>query len=549
MLTALSIRDFVIVESLELDFAPGFSVLSGETGAGKSILIDALSLALGERGDAGVVRAGRPRADITASFVTHEPARAWLIAHELEDDGAALLRRSVDAAGRSKAWINGTPVTLAQLRELGELLVDIHGQHAHQSLLRPAEQRRLLDHQGGHESLADEVAAAYRDWKRLAEERERVEHSAQALAEERDRVAFQVAELDKLALEPGEWTELDAEHQRLAHAASLIEGAQSAVDTLDEAEGAVLGQLAGCANRLGHLAQIDARLKNAAETLESARIQVQEAVYELNDYLGRVEVDPARLAVVEARIAAAHELARKLRCEPEALPERRTELTARLATLAAAADLDELKRREQAAAQEFEARARVLTTARERTALALSRAVTDGMQTLAMAGGRFAAVLQPCPPSAHGLEDIEFQVAAHPGASLRPLARVASGGELARISLAIAVVASAASPIPTLIFDEVDSGVGGAVAEVVGRLLRQLGQMRQVLCVTHLPQVAAQGQHHFAVRKVSQGESTTSEIHALSGSERVDELARMLGGIDITATTRKHARELLAQIS
>jgi DNA repair protein RecN (Recombination protein N) len=550
MLHTLSIHDFVIVDALELEFEAGFTVFSGETGAGKSILIDALALVLGERGDAGVVREGRPRADLSAAFTADASAHAWLVDNEMIEDGTdgdqVLMRRTIDASGRSKGWINGVSATLAQLRELGDRLVDIHGQHAHQLLLRSGAQRAMLDEQGGNAALAAEVAAAWRDWRAITQQLERFEADARALAQEREQLAWQVEELEALAPKAGEWDAIGDEHRRLAHAASLIEGAQGSVDALSENEGAIASQLSGIIHRLQSLAEIDPALKAVLESLEPAQIEITEATRTLNDYLSRVDLDPARLSIVEARIDALHTAGRKLRVAPETLPDVLAERRARLSALQQGSDLDALRARETAAAALYQAAALKLSARRKTIAKQLATAVTDAMQTLNMTGGRFEVALLAAEPGAHGAEDIEFRVAAHPGATPRAIAKVASGGELARISLAISVIASAATSVPTLIFDEVDSGIGGAVAEVVGRLLRRLGETRQVLCVTHLPQVAARGNGHFAVRKQTDDALALTRIEKLDGSTRVDEVARMLGGIDITTTTRKHARELLS---
>ena len=547
MLRTLSIRDFVIVDAIELEFAPGFTVFTGETGAGKSILIDALVLALGGRGDASVVRDGAPKADITAEFSTHTEADDWLRENAFEcDDGGVLLRRVVDNAGRSKAFINGIAATALQLRELGAMLVDIHGQHAHQSLLKADAQRVLLDGQAGLLGDAAEVAAAYKAWRALARRREEFEANARNVLLERERLEWQVGELEKLAVKPGEWSEISNEHSRLAHAASLIEGAQEALDAISEADNPMLSQLSALTQKLGKLADVDGGLKPVLEALEPARIQLQEAVYALNDYLGRLELDPERLRDVEARLDAIHSTARKFHVAPDDLPQEFDALSAQLGQLADASDVDALRVQEEKLQAAYMALAQKLSKARTRTAKALGEAVTAAMQELSMAGGRFEVALHAGEAAAHGLEQVEFMVAAHAGTMPRPLAKVASGGELARISLAISVIASSATATPTLIFDEVDSGIGGGVAEVVGRLLKRLGQDRQVLCVTHLPQVASQANQHFQVSKRSVGGKTVSSIGALDAKTRVEEIARMLGGLEITATTRKHARELLA---
>ena len=547
MLNTLTIRDFVIVDSLELEFDAGFTVFSGETGAGKSILIDALALVLGERGDAGVVREGRPRADLGAEFGVDDEVGAWLADQEIDRDGdRVLLRRTIDASGRSKAWINGVPATLAQLRELGDRVVDIHGQHAHQLLLRSGAQRTMLDTQGAHQVEVDAVAATWRDWREITQRLARLETDARALADERERLADQVDDLTKLAPKPGEWEAIGEEHRRLAHAASLLEGAQVSVDALSEGDDAIEARLGSIIHRLRPLAEIDPALTDVLASLEPARIEITEAARTLNDYLSRVELDPARLTSVESRMEALHAAGRKLRVAPETLAAELDARRDRLSALQAGSDVDALRVREVEASTLYHEAALALSACRTRTARQLSIAVTDAMQTLNMTGGRFEVALLPAEPGAHGTEDIEFRVAAHPGATPRAIARVASGGELARISLAISVIASVATMVPTLIFDEVDSGIGGAVAEVVGRLLRQLGTTRQVLCVTHLPQVAALGTGHFAVRKSTEDALALTRIEKLDGAARVDEVARMLGGIEITTTTRKHARELLS---
>ncbi|GAB3539307.1 DNA repair protein RecN [Noviherbaspirillum agri] len=548
MLRTLSIRDFVIVDSIELDFSPGFTVFTGETGAGKSILIDALALALGGRGDASAVREGAAKTDITAEFSTGGRIDTWLADHEFgSDDGAVLLRRVIDNAGRSKAFINGVAATAAQLRELGEMLVDIHGQHAHQSLLKVDAQRVLLDTQAGLQEDAKTVAAAYKAWRALAKQREEFEANARNVLLERERLEWQVGELEKLAVKPGEWTEISNEHSRLSHAASLIEGAQEALNTISESDtNPILSQLSALTQKLGKLADIDAALKPVVDALEPARIQLQEAVYSLNDYLSRVELDPERLHEVETRLEAIHSTARKFRITPDDLPEEYTSLSAQLRQLADATDLDAMREQEEKLKAAYMAAAQKLSKARARAAKALSDAVTSAMQDLSMSGGRFEVALNPCEPASYGVEQVEFMVAGHAGTSLRPLAKVASGGELARISLAISVITSSSTATPTLIFDEVDSGIGGGVAEVVGRLLKRLGHDRQVLCVTHLPQVASQANQHFQVSKRNADGRTLSRIDALDSKERIEEIARMLGGLEITATTRKHARELLA---
>jgi len=552
MLRTLTIRDFVIVDCIELEFSSGFSVLTGETGAGKSILIDALALALGGRGDASVVREGAAKADISAEFSTDfagsTALASWLTENELADaGGGVLLRRVIDSAGRSKAFINGISATATQLRELGEMLVDIHGQHAHQSLLKTDAQRQLLDNQAGLTEQVLAVASAYKAWHALARQRQEFERDAKNILLERERLEWQVAELEKLAVQPGEGTEIGNEHSRLSHAASLIEGAQEALHLISESDNApILSQLSSLNSRLGKLVDLDQGLQPVLDVLEPARIQLQEAVSLLNDYLSRVELDPARLGEVENRLEAIHAAARKFHVAADDLPQELSSLSAQLQQLTDVSDLDALKAQEEKLQAAYMSAAQKLSKARGKAAKALGEAVTAAMQELSMAGGSFSIALKPCEPTSYGLEQVEFMVAAHAGTTPRPLAKVASGGELARIALAISVITSRATATPVLIFDEVDSGIGGGVAEVVGRLLKKLGQDRQVLCVTHLPQVASQANRHFQVSKQSDAGRTLSAIAALDEHARVEEIARMLGGIEITATTRSHARELLA---
>ena len=551
MLRTLSIRDFVIVDSLDLDFNEGFTVLTGETGAGKSILIDALALALGERGDAAAVRAGCERADISAEFdIQPLPELAlWLHTAELEGDpGLVLLRRVIDKNGRSRAFVNGRPATLSQLREAGEWLVDIHGQHAHQSLLKADAQRTLLDAHAGLAPFAAEVAAAYRQWQKLAQARtEHETHAAQRNAE-REQLQWQAREIEQLALQPDEWDAVQAEHTRLAHAAGLIEGVQAALDALSEADGACLPLLSGTGARLDALLAHDARLRESLELIRSGEAQVQEAVYALRHYADRLELDPQRLAAVEARMEAIHGSARKFRLEPSELPDHLRQLQARLEELEIASNLEALVRQEQQARTGYFDMAAKLSAGRKKAATKLGKEVTLAMQQLAMTGGKFEVALNPYPPegSVHGAELVEFLVAANPGAELRALAKVASGGELSRISLAVQVITSKAARVPTLIFDEVDAGIGGGVAEIVGRQLKTLGRERQVLCVTHLPQVAAQADRQWSVSKFGIEGRVKSMVSALDQKARIEEVARMLGGTEITATTRKHAAEMLS---
>ncbi|CAG9176843.1 DNA repair protein RecN [Cupriavidus pampae] len=561
MLRSLSIRDFVIVDTLDLDFSAGFTVFTGETGAGKSILIDALALVLGERADAGVVREGAARASISATFATHATLDAWLAERELggdEGNHEVLLRRTVDAGGRGKAFINGAAATLTQLREVGDQLVDIHGQHAHQQLLRPDAQRLLFDAHAGLTLQTTAVAEAWRAWRACVRQREAVEQQSREMQLERERLEWQVGELDKLAPQPGEWEEIQTEYNRLSHAASLIDGSRTALDALHEADGSVLSSLNSLVQKVRQLADLDPALNDVLAALEPAQVQAEEAAHSLSRYVDRVELDPERLQAVEARMQAIHTTARKYRLPPEQLPDELLARRQQLDDLQAAQDINKIAARETAARGAYLTLAQHLSAARTRAAEALSAAVTEAMQGLSMAGGAFSVALHKLDEGqSYGLEQVEFLVAGHAGVTARPLARVASGGELARISLAISVITSEAAPTPTLIFDEVDTGIGGAVAEVVGRRLQELGRARQVLCVTHLPQVAAQAGTHLLVSKDTvegsktdgpvNGPITRSRIRPLDTAGRVTETARMLGGATVTATTLQHAEEMVAQ--
>jgi len=550
MLSHLSIRDFAIVDRLELEFRPGFTALTGETGAGKSILVDALSLALGDRAGSEQVRSGAERADVTAEFAIDSlpPIGHWLREQALEGDAnRLLLRRVLDANGRSRAFINGHAATVNQLREAGERLVDIHGQHAHQSLLRPEAQRVVLDAHAGLASLAQETGDAHREWQRLC--RTRLDHESNTAAREaeREQLTWQVEELSRLALAPGEWETIQSEHGRLAHAANLIEGVRDAIDSLSESENAALGALSGVLSRLRPLTEYDASLRETISMLESGEAQLREAAYALGHYADRIELDPIRLREVEQRLEAVHSAARKFRTRPEAMPELVASLRVRLKDLEMTTDLEGLARQEQAARSRYDGLAARLSTERKKAATKLGREVNAAMKDLAMSGGRFEVELRSLLPhgSVAGNEQVEFLVTTNPGTEPRPLAKVASGGELSRISLAIQVITSRAAAVSTLIFDEVDAGIGGAVAEVVGKKLKTLGEERQVLCVTHLPQVAAQAREQWSVSKGIEGGGARSRVAVLDHKSRIEEIARMLGGVAITATTRKHAAEML----
>ncbi|QNM98435.1 DNA repair protein RecN [Chitinimonas koreensis] len=549
MLLSLHLRDFVIVDELDLSFGPGFTVLSGETGAGKSILIDALSLLLGQRAEAGVVRHGAERTELSAEFALAgrdalaQRLRDWALDG---DDEVLLLRRTLDAGGRSRAFVNGRPATLAQLREIGETLVDIHGQHAHQSLMRAEAQRELLDAYAGQAEPARRVRAAFQAWKAAEDKLAQASRHAGEYAAERERLQWQIEELAALRPAPAEWAELQNEHGRLSHAASLIEGGRQALAALSDDEPSAQSALAAVQSRLADLARHDTGLNEVVELLAAADANLSEAVHALRHYADRVELDPARLGEVERRMDDIYRLARKYRIEPDQLADKLAGWQARLDELGGDEGIESLEAAVKSAEASYRKLAGQLGRARRKAAEALGRAVSGEMQAMAMAGSRFEIALLPLDaPAAFGLEQVEFQVAPHASAPARSLARVASGGELSRISLALQVVTSQVAAVPTLIFDEVDVGIGGRVAEIVGKLLKKLGERHQVLCVTHLPQVAASGDRQYQVSKVQTAERIVSSIAALDEAGRVEEIARMLGGVDITDTTRRHAREML----
>ncbi len=542
MLRALEARDFVILEKTSLEFGGGFTVLTGETGAGKSILVDAIELLVGGRGDASLVREGAERAELSAEFdFDGGNFSAWLEEAGLTgDSGTVLLRRTIDRAGRSRCFINGHAATLAQLKAAGEHLVDIHGQHEHQSLLRASAQRALLDAHASADDVLRRVGETYRSWKRLQQVADEAERNFAERERERVDLAASVADLKKLGPGPGEWETVAAEHTRLQHGSSLLGGAQSALEALAESEGAALTQLGAVATRLRALSIHDSNLVPVVELLESAHAQANEAVRTLRNYASRVELDPQALREVEARIEALHAAGRKHRVKPEALHPLLSDLEKRLAELELAVNPEALRREVTAARSAFDAACRKLTSKRRSAAEALGKAVTAAMQQLAMAGGRFSIKLNTLENAgACGAEEVEFEVASHPSLPLRPLAKVASGGELSRVSLAIQLVAAKSSPVGALVFDEVDSGIGGAVAETIGKSLRQLGKQRQVLCVTHLPQVAASANDQWSVSR----SGLKVKVSRLDRAARIAELARMLGGAESTA--RKHAAELL----
>jgi len=553
MLRRIGLRDFVIVQALDIDLQPGFTALTGETGAGKSILIDALQLALGERADANVVREGTSRADISAEFDAPLSLRDWLVEQGFDsDDGALLLRRTIDSHGRSRAWVNGSAATLAQLREAAEHLVDIHGQHAWQSLTRPAATRALLDEQAHADS--DTLAQAWQAWRQAQQAMNLARERQHSLHSERDRLTWQIGELSKLAPQPDEWVELNAEHSRLSHAQALIDSTQQALAWLSDDEFNADGLTDRAIDQLTEAAEFDPSLDELCEILRSAQAQLQDVSRSLHSYLGRSEPDPTRLAELDERLSNWLSLARRYRQAPEDLPDLLHTWEQELARLEADSDLQTLEERERTAHAAWQEAASAVSKARRAAAPRLSAQITAAMQTLGMAGGRFEVALLPqAEPQAYGLEQVEFQVAGHAGSNVRPLAKVASGGELSRLALAIATTVAKSqsgdtlSTPTTLIFDEIDAGVGGAVGDAVGRLMRELGQTHQVLAVTHLAQVAACADHHLLVAKALHDGQTLSQMSPIDGEARIGELARMMGGEHASETSRAHARALLAQ--
>ncbi len=544
MLRRLSLRDVAIVAELEIELGAGFTVLTGETGAGKSILVDGLQLALGNRADVNLVREGASRAEVSAEFDTPAALRAWLDEAGFDAEETLLLRRTVDAQGKSRAWINGSPATVTQLREAADLLVDIHGQHAWQSLTRPAAVRALLDTQAQADTSA--LGAAWQAWRAALAALDEARGQRETLERERERLAWQIGELDKLAPAVGEWDRLNAEQQRLAHGQALLDGARDALAALSDDEPNADGLTSRAIAALEEVQRYDAHLADVAEVLRAAQAQLEDAAHTLQSYLGRSEPDPDRLAELDARLGAWVALARRYRRSPAELPALLTGWQAELRSLDAAADLDALERAARAAEMAWRHEAERISRLRKKAAPALGAAVTQAMQHLGMAGGRFeVALLKQEEPQSWGLEAVEFRVAGHAGSTPRPLAKVASGGELSRLALAIAVTTAQrdGGGVPTLIFDEIDAGVGGTVADSVGRLMKLLGRTSQVLAVTHLAQVAACADRHFVVSKAQRGKQTLSDVQAVEGVARVAEVARMLGGERLSGTA--HAQALL----
>lgn len=550
MLSHLKIRDFAIVSSLELDFRKGFSVITGETGAGKSILMDALGLCLGDRSEAGVVRAGAERADVCAGFDISRiaEAREWLRERELETEDECWLRRTISADGRSRAYINGSPATLADVKALGEMLIDIHSQHEHQSLLRKENHRLLLDGCAGLTSDARELASQFQQWQKAARELATLTKAGDAQRERLELVTHQLDELEKLGLKPGDYEKLEQDHDALANLGSLLQNGDLVLDRLSENENdnatrclqQALKALEGERSR-------HPRLHAVAELLDGALINIREGASELRHYLESLDADPARLAELEDRLAAVHQLARKHRVTPSELPALQITLADEQEQLTRAQDLDGLAREVAKLEKTYFATAEKLRSARSKAAKKFSEDVLARLKMLGMANSRFEVAMTALEkPAAAGLDDIEFLISANPGQPLKGLAKVASGGELSRVSLAIQVVNAKHSPVPVMVFDEVDVGIGGGIAEVVGRVLRELGEYAQVFSITHQPQVAALGHQHLRVEKAVVKGNTESAVRELSHAERVEEIARMSGGVTITAETRKHAEAMLA---
>jgi DNA repair protein RecN (Recombination protein N) len=545
MLQNLSIRDFIIVEALDLEFSAGFTTLTGETGAGKSILIDALSLALGARNEGEVTRKGSEKADISATFSINNQAKKWLAENELEADDELILRRVIYADGRSRAFINGVAATVAQLKELGENLIDIYSQNAHHSLLKTNTQRQILDEFASSQILANEVSSQYKTWHKLYLQRIEVEKNSAAYADELAELRDKTRELTQLGFTADEWTELQAEHNRLANGAGLLSALQACLALLDDSDTAVNAQLTKVQQKLAGVVEFDAQLIEAADNVDSALITLEDTSRSLNRYLQNTELDPARLADVENRLQSIHNIGRKYRVKPEELPDLLAADLARMEELESFANDGALAKQEADALSAYQISAKKLSANREKHAKILSQKISTEMQRLSLSGGKFDVALSACEASANGLETVEFLVAGHAGVDARPLNKVASGGELSRISLALHVTTAAQNTVPCMIFDEVDVGIGGGVAEVVGQLLKQLGTERQVLVITHLPQVASQAAQHLQVSKTQANGATLSQIHALNANERIEEIARMLGGLNITETTRNHAKEML----
>jgi len=553
MLVHLSVHNYAIVEHLDLELQRGMTVISGETGAGKSIMLDALGLALGDRADSSVVRQGADKADILASFDLADipDAQAWLAARDLDNDGPCILRRVITAEGRSRGYINGSPCPQGDLKALGELLIDIHSQHEHQSLLKPDTHRRLLDEYAGAQELARQVHLAAQRWKQTRQTLDRLSNASDEQRARHQLLSYQLEELENLALGEHELEQLEQEHKNLANAGQLLGACQQVMELCSENDaGNVLSALTSSLQRLTAFQGQSGALGEAVNLLASAQIQVEEAVGELNRFIDHFDADPQRQQALEERLDAIYSLARKHRVQPAELPELQQRLLSELESLNADDEaVERLGEELEAYARHYLEKAEELSRVRQAAATCLGEAVEDEIQRLGMPGGRFSVVLKPVAPGEHpphGLELVEFLVSANPGQPPRALAKVASGGELSRISLAIQVITAQTSRTPTLVFDEVDVGIGGPTAEIVGQLLRRLGERGQVLTVTHLPQVAAQGHNHLFVHKARGADETRTAVAELNGDARVEEIARMLGGVDLTEQSLAHARQMVS---
>ena len=550
MLLALSLKDFVIVDELNLNFQTGLTVITGETGAGKSITLDALGLLLGDKADYSQVRTGQKEAQLSALFDISALPQLQAVLQEqglLSAEEAELsIRRIIDAKGKSRSFINGQAATLAQLRDIGETLVDIHGQNVHQSLNKEPTQRYLLDAYAGSLSLAQDVKQAYSVWQAACKQLQDALQQGEQLQLERERLQWQLQDLAQHQLAEHEWEELNQSHDSLAHAADILEAAQWVAEAIDEND-SVQHRLYQCHQRLSTLAAHEPRFQESLALLEAVEAELAEVASSMRDVSADVDINPDELAIKAERLQTLNSLARKYRIEPEELPVKEQQLQAALDQLERSSDTQALEAAAQAAEGIYTELAKQLTATRKQAANQLGRDTSERMQGLAMEGAKFAVELLPSAAGSHGLEHIQFLVAANKGGELRPMAKVASGGELSRISLALQVVTSRLTSVPTLVFDEVDSGIGGRVAEVVGKTLRELGQRYQVLAITHLPQVAAFGNQHWQVSKRDMGNETLSHLHELTDQARTEEIARMLGGETITATTLQHAQEMIAQ--
>ena len=553
MLTSLTIRNYAIIDELELEFANGMTALTGETGAGKSILLGALGLVLGDRADSGSIKQSSDRADITAGFDTGNipAASTWLVEHELDQDEECILRRRVSRDGRSRAFINDNPVNVQTLRELGELLIDIHGQHEHQSLMKNAAQRQLLDDYASHQSLLDAVRASFEELRATESLLKQLQQDTTDRDNRIDLLRFQTQELDALALTENEYAQLNEKHSRMANAEKISSALFQAIDALyDDEELNMLSRLSHHISALTEIAEIDSDIQPALDMLQEASVQIEECVSHLRNCADGVDLDPAELASIEQRIQSILDLARKHRVEPDQLPVMHEQLAGELNDITHADErLEELREQFSNLQQRYNECAKKLSASRKRAATKLNREITAAMQTLGMKGGRFAIEVSSNrdAPSIQGIDKIEFTVSANAGQACKPLARVASGGELARISLAIQMITASQCRIPTMIFDEVDSGVGGGIAEIVGKQLRVLGKTNQVVCITHLPQVASQAHQHLRVQKKSEQRQTQTNVYPLNSIERIEEIARMLSGVEITEQSLAHAEDMITR--